>query len=131
MFTTALALLSGLYVLIRGTSTVTTVTTDLVYRKEHPKQGSKEALAPCSRIHLVCHQHRTTVVYERWYMRTRVYYTYSVDVAISGLNDATQTLPRYYYPQLCGWWMTHTYYPHDCAIEAYLSEILVLYKGLV
>lgn len=128
MLKNVIALLSGLYVLLRGPSTVTTVETDTVYRRKHPSDNSKEGLSTPNRIQLVCRQYKHIVKYQRWFMPSKVHYSYAVDVTIFGIGDKQQVLPTYFFPQLCSKLFVNTFFPHACAIEACLSEIMETHK---
>lgn len=114
--------LIGLYVLIRGRSSVTTTLVPKVYRYVHKHQGQE--------LNVMCQQLRHRVVYERWFMLARTYRTYKVAVASVRDKDNTEwpgtfcDWPTAFYPEMTPWFMENTSYPYFQAINAYIDSVI-------
>lgn len=106
------AFLEGLYVLIRGRSTVTTSVEPRVYRYMHVYRGLP--------VNIACQRIRHRIVYERWFMITRTYRTYKV--AVVGM-DGSPSLewPTAHFPEFAPWFMVRSHYPVFQAINAYID----------
>ena len=113
--------LAGLYVKLRGRSVTTTRMTDNVLTHNHVytnADGHKCTVV----IH--CQQFEHTVKFQRWYMATQQLYTYKVQVLLLKNVDCNKHLPVAHYPHASPGWMACTHYPHYCAINAYVDEML-------
>lgn len=126
MFSDLKMYLSALYVLLRGPFKVITVPTPLLYRKRHPKEGSKGALVSSKWFQIRCQQFKHETVFEHWFVPNRTDYTYSVHVSLMLNDDEVIRLPVGHYPHLCHKWFVKSFYPHVCAVEAYMDSILHL-----
>lgn len=108
------------HVLLRGGSVVETTLTPLEYKYRYLMsmgRGNSRFLV------FRCKQHRHRVRYQRWYMRDKVYYTYSVEM-INVDGDSFIDHHIGYYPHLCMGWLAGTTYPHQCAINAHLDALM-------
>lgn len=74
-------------------------------------------------IVLRCKQIKHVVVYERWYILNRTFYTYEVEM-VKVDNDVYQDYHVGHYPHLCTRLLHSTDYPLNCAISAHLDSIL-------
>ena len=74
-------------------------------------------------IVLRCRQYVHTLRYNRWYICSRKYYTYTVEM-IKVDNDVYVDYHVGHYPQLCTRMLNKTDYPLNCAINAHLDMIL-------
>jgi hypothetical protein len=114
-------LLSGVYVWLRGRSTVRTVRTRIELTHAHHykrKDGTGVVLLLCAS------QFRHEVVFERWYMLTQIKHIYQVDAFPSSTTSDSVPFPTVYFPHLCAQWMHSTTYPHYAAINAYVDTVL-------
>lgn len=113
-------LYATIHVLIRGGSVVESTLTPLEYKYRYLMDlGNGKDRFMVFR----CRQHRHYVRYHRWYMRNRVYYTYSVEM----INmDGTSFIDHHvcHYPHLCMGWLANTTYPHQCAINAHIDALM-------
>ena len=69
-----------------------------------------------------CQQHKHTVKYKAWYLPTRIYYTYSVEM-IRIDSDKYTDHQCGHYPELCVRWLRRSEYPYYCAISAHLDAL--------
>ncbi len=116
------SLLGAIYTFFRGPMEVTTRLTPLVYRKNYPRDSSD------MKFQFICEQYENKVFYKRWYMRNKTLYSYKVYCKVTH-KGVVETLPVFYYPLICPARLTMSFYPHECAIEACLDEIIHVYRA--
>lgn len=113
--------LSSVYVLLRGRSKTETRLTknEFTHRHSLDKSDGNEHY-----VLLMCHQFEHTVRFENWFIPDRNFYTYKVEVVyIKGVDDYKE-LPVGYYPHMCPFWLRRTTYPHHCAVNAYIDNLV-------
>lgn len=105
---------------LRGRTTVSTETTEHVYRC-HLDLASRTSTFRT--VYVVCHEYRHTTYYERWYLPTKVTYTYAVEmIRVNGVRYVDTHIGHY--PQLCNRWIPNALFPHRCAVNAHVDHLI-------
>lgn len=121
MFRLVSIFLSGLYVKLRGRTNTETVLTDNTMTHNHVFTNDK---GQAESVLLMCHQFKHTTRMRNQFWKDLVTYTYKVEVVLIKGVDLHHRMPVSYFPHLCADWLADTTYPHMCAINAYIDQII-------
>jgi len=113
------SLLSTISVLIAGACVVNTCITPIEYRRKHRLRLPNGS---CRTVGFRCRQFKHTVNYERWFMPSRTYYTYSVEmVSVDDMKYHDYHIG--FYPHMAVFSCLNSTAPHWKAVNAHIDAI--------
>ena len=114
------SLMTIVFIAMRGKTTVESKPTGVDYRCHLDVSNRSSNIRT---IYLICKEYVHTTKYGNWLMPDCKNYVYCVEVVRIN-NSHCESSPIAWYPLLCSKLIPNKTYPHRCAINAHLDQLI-------